>query len=71
MTTARSRRHEATRREILDAAWAQAEELGIAAISLREVAAAVGMRAPSLYTYFASKDAIYDAMFAEGYEPGG
>ena len=25
------------------------------------------MRAPSLYTYFPSKDAIYDAMFAEGY----
>ncbi len=24
------------------------------------------MRAPSLYSYFASKDAIYDAMFAEG-----
>ncbi len=68
MTTARSRRHEATRSEILDAAWTQAEEKGIAAISLREVAAAVGMRAPSLYTYFASKDAIYDAMFAEGYE---
>jgi AcrR family transcriptional regulator len=26
------------------------------------------MQAPSLYEYFASKDSIYDAMFAEGYE---
>ena len=65
--TRRTRRHEETRREILIAAWAQAEEHGIAALSLRELARAVGMRAPSLYTYFDGKDAIYDAMFAEGY----
>ena len=26
------------------------------------------MRAPSLYTYFDSKDDLFDAMFAEGYE---
>lgn len=68
MVTAQKRRHNATRQEILDAAWAQAEESGVAGISLRELAAAVGMRAPSLYTYFASKDAIYDAMFTEAYE---
>lgn len=68
MTTARARRHDATRQEILDAAWAQAEEAGVAGISLRALAAAVGMQAPSLYTYFASKDAIYDAMFTEAYE---
>jgi AcrR family transcriptional regulator len=40
----------------------------VAALSLREVARRVGMRAPSLYEYFASKDAIYDALFADGYE---
>ena len=68
MTTARARRHDATRQEILDAAWAQAEEAGVAGISLRSLAAAVGMQAPSLYTYFESKDAIYDAMFADSYE---
>jgi AcrR family transcriptional regulator len=67
MTTARARRHEATRREILEVAWRHAEESGIAGISLRDIAGEVGMRAPSLYTYFESKDAIYDAMFAEGY----
>lgn len=63
----RTRRRAQTRREIVDAAWRLAEERGIATLSLRDLAAAVGMRAPSLYTYFDSKAAIYDAMFAQGY----
>jgi AcrR family transcriptional regulator len=68
MSDRRARRHEATRQEILDAAWTLARERGLTGWSLREVAAAVGMRAPSLYGYFDSKDAIYDAMFTQGYE---
>ena len=68
MPDRRARRHETTRQEILDAAWALARELGLTGWSLREVATTVGMRAPSLYVYFDSKDAIYDAMFAQGYE---
>jgi AcrR family transcriptional regulator len=60
------RRRAATRREILDAAWALCREHGLTGLSLRDLAARVGMRAPSLYSYFASKDAIYDAMFADG-----
>jgi AcrR family transcriptional regulator len=63
----RSRVRTARRQEILAAAWEVARRRGIAALTLREVAAAVGMRAPSLYEYFESKEAIYDAMFAEGY----
>ena len=63
----RSERHEATRAEILDAAWRVAQEQGLAALSLRDLAKAVGMQPPSLYSYFASKAAIYDAMFADGY----
>jgi AcrR family transcriptional regulator len=62
----RSRRREQTRAEILQAAWQLCREQGLAALSLRDLAARVGMRAPSLYSYFDSKDAIYDAMFAEG-----
>jgi AcrR family transcriptional regulator len=62
----RSERHEATRAEILEAAWAQASAVGLAALSLRDLARTVGMRAPSLYSYFASKNAIYDAMYAQG-----
>ncbi|MGZ4507568.1 MAG: TetR/AcrR family transcriptional regulator [Blastococcus sp.] len=62
----RVERHAATRREILDAAWNLARERGLAGWSLRDVATAVGMRAPSLYGYFDSKNALYDALFAEG-----
>lgn len=64
-TDRRHHRHQATRDEIIDAAWSLAAEDGIAAISLRQLAARVGMRAPSLYTYFGSKDDLYDAMFAD------
>lgn len=63
----RQRRRDQTREEILAAAWALAERDGIATLSLRDLAGRVGMRAPSLYTYFDSKAAIYDAMFAQGY----
>lgn len=63
----RMERRAATRAEILDAAWAVARERGLAGLSLRDVANAVGMQPPSLYSYFASKAAIYDAMFADGY----
>jgi AcrR family transcriptional regulator len=63
----RSRRHHETRSEILAAAWSLAEDAGLAGISLRDVAARVGMRAPSLYTYFPSKAAIYDAMFVDAF----
>ncbi len=62
-----SDRREATRRDILDAAWAVARERGLAQLTLREVADRVGMRAPSLYSHFDSKNAIYDAMFGEAW----
>lgn len=55
-----------TVREILDAAWQLAAQSGLDALSLREIAARVGMRAPSLYSYFPSKAAILDALFADG-----
>lgn len=60
-------RREATRQEILTAAWATARVQGLAQITLREVADRVGMRAPSLYSHFASKNAIYDAMFGQAW----
>jgi AcrR family transcriptional regulator len=62
----RADRHAATRDEILAAAWRLARERGLGGWSLRDVAEAVGMRAPSLYVYFDSKNALYDAMFAQG-----
>jgi len=60
-------RREATRREILAAAWDVAREQGVAQLTLRQVAARVGMQAPSLYSHFDSKHAIYDAMFGQGW----
>src|SRR5437868_8305120 len=62
----RGRRRERTRAEIMAAAWELARHDGLASLSLRELAARVGMRAPSLYTYFGSKNELYDAMFAQG-----
>jgi len=62
----RAERHEATKAEILDAAWELVRAEGLAALSLRDLAGKIGMRAPSLYSYFDSKHAIYDAMFLQG-----
>jgi AcrR family transcriptional regulator len=59
-------RHERARKEIIAACWRLAHEQGLLGFSLKEVAAAVGVQAPSLYSYFASKNAMYDAMFADG-----
>ena len=52
--------------EIVAAAREQVREHGLAGLSLRDLGARVGMRAQSLYSYFASKHEIYDAMFAQG-----
>lgn len=60
-------RREAVRAEILDAAWSVARELGVPRLTLSEVAARVGMRAPSLYTHFGSKNDLYDAMFEQAW----
>ena len=60
-------RRSATRLEILDAAWKMAREGGLSQITLRDLARQVGMQAPSLYSHFASKNAIYDAMFAQAW----
>jgi len=60
-------RREATRLEILDAAWEVAGERGLAQLTLRDVAARVGMQPPSLYSHYESKNAIYDAMFAQSW----
>jgi AcrR family transcriptional regulator len=62
----RAERHEATKAEVLEAAWDIARAEGLAAVSLRDIARRVGMQPPSLYSYFGSKNAIYDAMYAQG-----
>lgn len=64
----RARRRRQTIDEILDAALRLMEAEGVAALSLSAVAREVGMQPPSLYQYFASKMAIYDALFRRGAE---
>lgn len=61
-----AQRREAKIASIVEAAWALAREHGIQLFSLRDLAKQVGMRQPSLYAYFDSKSALYDAMFADG-----
>src|SRR6266404_381959 len=59
-------RREAKVASIVASAWHLAEEHGIGGVSLHALAREVGMRQPSLYEYFDSKHALYDAMFADG-----
>lgn len=60
-------RRQAVRAEILDAAWELAREVGLADLTLRDLARRVGMQPPSLYSHFASKNAIYDAMYGQAW----
>jgi AcrR family transcriptional regulator len=62
----RHARHQATKREILDAAWKMVRKDGVNALSLRALARAVDMEPQSLYTYFDSKHSVYDHLFADG-----
>src|SRR5918996_3961751 len=59
----RERNREQVGAAILEAARGVMRERGVAGLSLREVARRVGMQAPSLYEYFPSKAALYDALF--------
>ena len=63
----KAERREATRQEILAAAWDAAHEHSLAGLTLRDIATRVGMQQPSLYSHFASKNAIYDGMFEQAW----
>ena len=63
----RAVRRQETVRRILDAAWALSRERGLTGWTLRDLGTGVGMRAPSLYVYAESKNALFDLMFADGY----
>jgi AcrR family transcriptional regulator len=64
--TSVAKRREARVAGIVACAWELAREQGIAGVTLHGLARAVGIRQPSLYEYFDSKHALYDAMFADG-----
>lgn len=59
----REARRQSAREAIVDAAWDLVHEEGLAALSLRDLARRAGITTPTVYAYFDSKNAIYDAMF--------
>jgi len=63
----RQRRRLETIEEVLDHAVEIMAEEGVAGLSLGEIARRMGIRPPSLYVYFPSKHALYDALFARGW----
>lgn len=64
----RDARRQAARATIMTAAWQLVREDGLAALSLRELARRAGITTPTVYAYFESKNAIFDAMFGEAAE---
>src|SRR5438477_2331680 len=64
----RGRRRQETIEEILDIAVVVMTEEGVNGLSLAEVARRLGVQPPSLYKYFPSLMAVFDALFGRGQE---
>jgi AcrR family transcriptional regulator len=62
----RGRRRQQTIQEILDLATDVMTEEGVNGLSLAEVARRLGVQPPSIYKYFPSLLAVYDAVFMRG-----
>lgn len=65
-TGRRARRRQETIEEILAIAEELMTEQGVNGLSISEVARRLGVKPPSIYKYFDSLMAIYDALFARG-----
>jgi AcrR family transcriptional regulator len=61
----REARRQSARATVLAAAWEMVRADGLAALSLRDLARQAGITTPTVYAYFDSKNAIFDAMFGE------
>src|ERR1700688_4536023 len=62
----RARRRQETIEEILDIAADVMTEEGVNGLSLAEVARRLGVQPPSIYKYFPSLMAVFDALFDRG-----
>jgi len=62
----RTRRREQTRSEILDHALQIMAEDGVAGLTMAGLARAMNIQPPSLYKYYPSLLAVYDALFRRG-----
>jgi AcrR family transcriptional regulator len=67
MPTRRDRLRAQTLEEISEHAWAQVDRDGAAALSSNAIAKAMGMSGPAMYRYFASRDALLQALVGEAY----
>lgn len=56
----RERVHESTKTELVSAARALLVERGVTEVTVRAVAAAVGMTGPAMYRYYGSREALLD-----------
>jgi len=61
----REARRRSARDAIVEAAWSLVGQEGLAGLSLRDLAGRAGITTPTVYAYFESKNAIYDAMFGQ------
>jgi AcrR family transcriptional regulator len=61
----REARRRNARAELVATAWEIVREEGLGALSLRDLARRAGITTPTVYAYFESKNAIFDAMFEE------
>jgi AcrR family transcriptional regulator len=64
----REARRQSARAAIVDAAWALVADEGLAGLAIRDLARRAGITTPTVYSYFESKNAIYDAMFGQAAE---
>ena len=64
-TAWRDARRRSARDAILASAWELVRRDGLAGLSLRDLAQKAGITPPTVYAYFGSKNAIYDAMFGQ------
>ena len=63
----RERYRQQIRAEVQGLAWAQIEQAGASALSLKAIAKQLGMTAPALYRYFASRDDLLTELILSAY----
>jgi AcrR family transcriptional regulator len=63
----RERYRQQVRAEVQGLAWAQVEQAGASALSLKAIAKQLGMTAPALYRYFASRDDLLTELILSAY----
>jgi AcrR family transcriptional regulator len=61
----REARRRDARADLVATAWEIVREDGLGGLSLRDLARRAGITTPTVYAYFESKNAIFDAMFEE------